>query len=55
MEREDGKESELIRFYVTDDENHMPVRLDMHLSFGSAKAYLRSYQGVRNPLEAKLK
>ena len=54
MEREDGKENELIRFFVTDDDNHMPVRLDMHLSFGSAKVYLRSYQGVRNKLDSKL-
>ena len=28
--------------------------LDMNLSFGSAKVYLRSYQGVRNPMDAKL-
>lgn len=55
IEREDGKETELVRFYVTDDANHMPVLLDMHLSFGSAKAYLRAYQGLRNPLKAKLK
>ena len=54
MEREDGKTTELIKFYVTDDDNHMPVRLDMNLSFGSAKAYLRTYQGVRNPLTSKL-
>jgi len=55
MEHEDDKDNELIRFYVTDDDNHLPVRLDMHLSFGSAKAYLRAYQGVRNPMTAKLK
>ena len=42
IEREDEKEKELIRFFVTDDDNHMPVLLDMHLSFGSAKAYLRA-------------
>ena len=55
MEREDGKTTELIRFFVTDDANHMPVRLDMNLSFGSAKAYLRAYQGLKNPMTAKLK
>lgn len=54
MEREDENTTELIRFFVTDDDNHMPVRLDMNLSFGSAKAYLRAYQGVRNPLKSKL-
>lgn len=53
-EEEDGRTVELIRFYVTDDQNHMPVMLDMHLSFGSAKAYLKGYQGVRSPLSSKL-
>jgi hypothetical protein len=54
IEHEDGKNKELIRFYVTDDQNHIPVRLDMFLSFGSAKAFLRSYKGVRSPLTSKL-
>ena len=54
-EREDGKSKELIRFYITDDQNHIPVRLDMFLSFGSAKAYLKSYKGVRSPMAAKIK
>lgn len=53
IEREDGKNHELIRFYITDDKNHMPVRLDMFLSFGSAKAYLTGYKGLRNPMESK--
>ena len=52
IEREDGKNHELIRFYITDDKNHMPVRLDMFLSFGSAKAYLSGFKGLRNPLES---
>jgi len=55
IEREDGKNSELIRFYITDDKNHIPVRLDMFLRFGSAKAFLRGYKGVRNPLTSKVK
>ncbi len=55
IEREDGKNKELIRFYITDDKNHMPVRLDMFLSFGSAKAYLTGYKGLRNKMESKVK
>ena len=55
IEREDGKNHELIRFYVTDDQNHIPVRLDMFLSFGSAKAFLKGYKGVRSPLTSKIK
>ena len=55
IEREDGKNHELSRFYVTDDANHIPVRLDMFLSFGSAKAFLKGYKGVRNPMKALIK
>lgn len=51
----DKKAKELIRFYVTDDDNHIPVRLDMFLSFGSAKAFLKSYKGVRSPMTSKVK
>ena len=54
-ERENGKSKELLRFWVTDDDNHIPVRLDMFLSFGSAKAYLRTYKGLRSPISAKIK
>ena len=52
-EHEDGKTHELIRFYVTDDANHIPVRLDMFLSFGSAKAFLKSYEGIRSEMTSK--
>jgi hypothetical protein len=55
IEREDGQNHELIRFYITDDKNHMPVRLDMFLSFGSAKAYLSGYKGLRNKMESDVK
>ena len=54
IEREKGQNHELIRFYITDDKNHLPVRLDMFLSFGSAKAYLTGYKGLRNPMESKV-
>ena len=54
-EREDGKNHELIRFYITDDTNHIPVRLDMFLSFGSAKVFLKGYKGVRSPMTSKIK
>lgn len=55
IEREDGKSKELIRFYVTDDSNHIPVRLDMFLNFGSAKAFLKGYKGVRSPMTSLIK
>ena len=55
MEREDGEVKEIIRFFVTDDANHLPVRLDMFLRFGSAKAYLTGMKGIRSPLTSKVK
>ena len=48
VEYENKKEKEIITFYITDDENHLPVRLDMFLKFGTAKAYLNSYKGIRH-------
>ena len=51
----DGKEKEVVTFYITDDKNHLPVRLDMYLRFGSAKAFLTEAKGVRNPQTAIIK
>lgn len=45
-----GKEKEVITFYITDDRNHLPVRLDMYLNFGSAKAFLNRVTNHRYPL-----
>lgn len=42
VEREDGKDKEIVRFFVTNDQKHIPVRLDLFLKFGSAKAFLSS-------------
>lgn len=50
-----GKEKEVITFYITDDLNHLPVRLDMYLNFGSAKAFLSSVTGNRHPLTSIVK
>ncbi len=55
MEQQDGKDKEIIRFFITDDENHLPVRLDMYLKFGSAKAYMLSCDGLRNECTSKVK
>jgi hypothetical protein len=49
------KDKEIIRFYVTDDDNHIPVRLDMFLNFGVAKAYISGMRNIRNPLTSKVK
>ncbi len=50
-----GKEKEVITFFVTDDLNHLPVRLDLFLNFGSAKAFLNNVTGNRHPLTSVVK
>lgn len=55
MEHEKGRWKEYVRFYVSDDQNHIPVRLDMFLKFGSAKAFLVGMKGIRNPIKAQVK
>lgn len=49
VEYKGGKDKEVVTFYVTDDENHLPIRLDMFLNFGSAKAFLSNVSGNRHP------
>lgn len=51
----EGKEKEVITFFVSDDDNHLPIRLDMYLSFGSAKAFLSGVKGNRYPLTSRVK
>lgn len=46
-ELDNGKYKELVRFFVTDDDSHVPIRLDMSLKFGSAKAFLTGMKGVK--------
>lgn len=50
VEYRKGKEKEVITFYVSDDKNHLPIRLDMYLNFGSAKAFLKRVRGNRSPM-----
>lgn len=44
------KEKEVITFFISDDKNHLPIRLDLYLNFGSAKAFLNCVRGNRYPL-----
>ena len=52
---EKDKEKELLRFYVTDDMNHLPIRIDFYLRFGTAKAYYAKGSGIRNPQTSIIK
>ncbi len=55
IEKDDGEWKEIVRFFVTDDANHIPVRLDMFLKFGSAKAFLTNIKGARNKVTSIVK
>lgn len=54
-QEDDNKFKNIVDFYVTDDDNHIPVRLDMFLRFGSAKAFLVGMKGTRNPITSVVK
>ncbi len=54
-DKEDKRDKELIRFFITDDDNHLPIRLDMNLNFGSAKAFMSSVKNNRHPLTSRVK
>lgn len=41
---------EKMAVWVSDDANHLPVRVDSPISVGSIKVDLMSYDGLRNPL-----
>lgn len=52
---EKDKEKEMLRFYITDDLNHLPIRIDFNLRFGTAKAYLSKSEGLRNKVTSIVK
>lgn len=43
-----------IRIWLTDDNNHMPVKMSSQILIGSIDAALTKYEGVRNQLLAKV-
>lgn len=50
VEERDGKEREIVNFHVTNDDNHLPILLDLALNFGSAKARISHKSGLLYPL-----
>ena len=42
-------------FFVTDDDNHVPIRLDVTLNVGVAKAYVTTMKGIKNPINCIVK
>lgn len=48
-DEDEKKERKLLSFYITDDANHLPIRIDFFLKFGTAKAFLTKSENLRNP------
>ena len=44
------KEDDDMRFWISDDENHLPLRAEFDILVGSIKCDLIKYNGVKNPL-----
>lgn len=47
---EKNREETIINFFVTNDDNHLPILLDLALNFGTAKARLSRRSGLLYPL-----
>lgn len=52
---EKKKEKEILRFYFSDDDNHLPLRIDFKLKFGTAKAFYTGGKNIRNPMNSIVK
>lgn len=50
-----GKYKKIASLYISDDANHVPVRIDFNMHFGSAKAFLIKSKGLRNQAAALIK
>ena len=49
------KKGDKMKIWVSNDENKLPLLIESPVSVGSIKAVLKSYEGLRYPLTAKLK
>jgi hypothetical protein len=43
---------ERMTIWVTDDENHIPIRIETPIIVGTIKVDMKSYEGLRHPLTA---
>ena len=45
---------ERMTIWVTDDDNHVPIRIETPIIVGSIKVDMKSYEGLRHPLTAMI-
>jgi hypothetical protein len=48
---EDGQK---IHVWFTDDDNHLPILIEAKVVVGSVKAYLDTYEGLKNPMKSRI-
>ena len=48
------KGGERMIIWVTDDENHIPIRIETPIIVGSIKVDMKSYEGLRYPLSSMI-
>jgi hypothetical protein len=49
------KNTDGMTMWVSDDLNHIPVRIQSEIQVGSVKADITSHSGLRNPFDSKVK
>ncbi|MEL7163171.1 MAG: DUF3108 domain-containing protein, partial [Bacteroidota bacterium] len=49
------KEGDEMKIYVSNDKNKIPVLIESPVSVGSVKAVLKTYEGLKYPMEAQVK
>lgn len=54
IESTNFKKGQKISVWITDDDNHLPILAEAKVVVGSVKAYLDSYEGLRNPLKSRI-
>lgn len=55
IEEKKNKERDLTTFYITDDKNHFPVKLDLSLNFGNAEVRMREIKNQKYPITSIVK
>ena len=43
---------ELMTVWVTDDANHLPLRIESPITVGTVKVDMMGYKNLRNPMQA---
>jgi hypothetical protein len=54
IESTNFEEGQKIHVWFTDDDNHLPILIEAKVVVGSVKAYLNSYEGLKNTVKSRI-